>query len=278
MKNIKSCALLLLVLSSIYSTAFAKELILSAPPRETAEAGMKLYGPIAAHLTKLLGVKVTYEHPENWMKYQREMRNDKYDIVFDGPHFIAWREKHLGHEALLKLPGTLQFILVTDKNNAKLTKPNDLIGKNICGISPPNLSTLSVLDYYRNPVRQPVIKGVKGGMGKVFKSLAVKDKKKCHAAVLRTAFHKKKLKKEQQATIKTLFTSKAMPNQGVSVSKRVSPELKMRIKRSLTVGNGIPSTKKLLKRFGGKAKSFIPAEVKEYAGYNNLLEGVIFGW
>ena len=278
MKNIKSCALLLLVLGSIYSTAFAKELILSAPPRETAKAGMKLYGPIAAHLTKLLGVKVTYEHPENWMKYQREMRNDKYDIVFDGPHFIAWREKHLGHEALLKLPGTLQFILVTDKNNAKLTKANDLIGKNICGISPPNLSTLSVLDYYRNPVRQPVIKGIKGGMGKVFKSLSANDKKKCHAAVLRTAFHKKKLKKEQRATIKTLFTSKAMPNQGVSVSKRVSPELKLRIKRSLTIGNGIPSTKKLLKRFGGKAKSFIPAEAKEYAGYNNLLEGVIFGW
>lgn len=278
MKNIKSCILILFLLSGIYSTAYAKELILSAPPRETAEAGMKIYGPVAAHLTKLLGVTVTYKHPGNWLRYQREMRNDKYDIVFDGPHFIAWREQHLGHEALLKLPGKLQFILVTDKGNTKVTKPNDLIGKNICGISPPNLSTLSVLDYYRNPVRQPVIKGIKGGMGKVFKSLSSDDKKKCDAAVLRTAFHKKKLKKDQQASIKTLFKSKAMPNQGVSVSKRVSPELKLRIKKSLTVGSGIPSTKKLLKRFGGKAKSFIPVKSKEYAGYNNLLEGVIFGW
>ncbi len=278
MKNLKAYTLLLVLLSSVYSTSFAKELILSAPPRETAEAGMKIYGPVAAHLTKLLGVKVTYKHPENWMRYQREMRNDKYDIVFDGPHFIAWREQHLGHEALLKLPGKLQFMLVADKDNNKLSNPNDLIGKNICGISPPNLSTLSVLDYYRNPVRQPVIKGIKGGMGKVFKSLAVTDKNKCDAAVLRTAFHQKKLKKAQQQSVKTLFMSKAMPNQGVSVSKRVSPELKLRIKKSLTVGNGIPSTKNLLKRFGGKAKSFIPVESKEYAGYNNLLEGVIFGW
>lgn len=222
MKNIKGGILLLIISCSIYSNAFAKGLILSAPPRETAEAGMKLYGPVAAHLTKLLGVKVTYEHPGNWLKYQREMRNDKYDIIFDGPHFIAWREAHLGHEALVKLPGNLQFMLVADKGSEAIKEPNDLIGKNICGISPPNLSTLSVLDHYRNPVRQPVIKGIKGGMGKVYKSIAVRDKKKCDAAVLRTAFHKKKLKPKQKAGIKTLFKSKVMPNQGVSVSQRVS--------------------------------------------------------
>ena len=278
MNNIKSYTLLLLILTSIYSNAFAEGLILTAPPRETAEAGMKLYGPVAAHLTKLLGVAVTYEHPGNWLKYQREMRNDQYDIVFDGPHFIAWREEHLGHEALLKLPGKLQFMLVTDKDNEKISKPNDLIGKNICGISPPNLSTLSVLDYYRNPVRQPIIKGIKGGMGKVYKSLTVKDRKKCDAAVLRTVFHKKKLKQGQRDKIKTLFKSKAMPNQGVSVSKRISLELKLRIRKSLTIGEGVSSTKGILKRFGGKAKSFIPVKEKEYAGYNNLLEGVIFGW
>jgi len=274
----KGFILLLLILSSMYSTAFAQGLILSAPPRETAEAGMKMYGPIAEHLSELLGVRVTYKHPENWMRYQREMRNDKYDIIFDGPHFISWREQHLGHEAIIKLPGKLQFILVTDKGNVKFKKPNDLIGKNICGISPPNLSTLSMLDYYRNPVRQPVIKGIKGGMGKVFNSLVNKDKKKCDAAVLRTAFHNKKLKKEQRATIKMLYKSKAMPNQGVSLSRRISPELKLRIKKSLTIGSGVASTSVLLKRFGGKAKSFIPVKGKEYAGYNNLLEGVIFGW
>ena len=278
MKNIKSFTLLLLMISSIFSTAFAQGLILSAPPRETPEAGMKMYGPIAQHLSKLLGVTVTYKHPGNWMLYQREMRNDKYDIIFDGPHFISWREQHLGHEAIIKLPGKLQFVLVADKENAKIKKPNDLIGKNICGISPPNLSTLSVLDYYRNPVRQPVIKGIKGGMGKVFQSLAFKDRKRCDAAVLRTAFHNKKLSDKQRSIIKTLYKSKAMPNQGVSVSRRISPELKLRIKTSLTIGDGVASTTTLLKRFGGKAKSFIPVKGKEYAGYNNLLEGVIFGW
>lgn len=278
MKASKAVFLLILMATNISSIVIAQDLILSAPPRETEDNGKKQYGPIARYLSELLGVTVKYEHPSNWLNYQREMRNDKYDIVFDGPHFIAWREAHLGHEAILKLPGKLQFILVIDKKNTTLNKPEDLIGKNICGISPPNLSTLSVLDHYRNPVRQPVIVGIKGGMGKVFKTFLSNDKVKCDAAVLRTAFHDKKLKSEQREMLKILFTSKAMPNQGISLSKRISPELKLRIKNGLTDTKGIESTKGVLKRFGGKAKSFILAETGEYAGYNNLLEGVIFGW
>ena len=254
---------------------FAKDLILTAPPRESAEAGQNIYGPIAAHLTKLLGVKVVYEHPSNWIAYQRDMRNDRYDIVFDGPHFVSWRIAHLGHEVLVKLPGNLQFVLLTGKDNNKFNKADDLIGRNICGISPPNLSTLSVLDYYRNPVRQPVIKGIKGGMGKVYKSFMAG---KCDAAVLRTAFHKKKLTEEQRAGMKQLFLSKRMPNQAISVSARISPEAKRKIADSLTIGKGVTSTSGILKRFGGKAKSFIHARNTEYLTQTALLEGVIFGW
>lgn len=280
MKVIKSKIILFLLFVfsvGLHLSAYAEGLVLTAPPRESAENGMKMYGPIAEHLTKTLGVKVTYLHPGNWLNYQREMRNDKYDIVFDGPHFISWRVAHLGHEALVKLPGKLQFMLVYDKNNESYEHPDDLIGKKICGISPPNLSTLSVLDYYRNPVRQPMIKGIKGGMGKVHKALT--DKKAgCDAAVLRTAFYKKKLPKAQRENLKSLYLSKALPNQGISVSKRVSQAIKEKIRNELTIGKGVASTKAILKRFGGKAKSFIPATLKEYDGHNMLLEGVIFGW
>ncbi|MEJ2142754.1 MAG: PhnD/SsuA/transferrin family substrate-binding protein [Gammaproteobacteria bacterium] len=265
-----------LVVSLLFPVqVIAKGLILTAPPRESAEAGKKLYGPIADHLTALLGSKVVYEHPGNWIAYQRDMRNDKYDIVFDGPHFVSWRIAHLGHQVLVKLPGHLQFVLLTDKDNSKYSKADDLIGKNICGISPPNLSTLSVLDYYRNPVRQPVIKGVKGGMGKVYKSLVAG---KCEAAVLRTAFHSKKLTNEQRAGMKQLFLSQKMPNQAISVSARISPQARRKIAESLTMGNGVASTSGILKRFGGKAKTFIHASNSEYQTQTALLEGVNFGW
>lgn len=278
MTKIKGLTLIAIIAWFNLSSAFAQDLILTSPPRESAEAGMKMYGPIADHLSKALGVKVSYKHPGNWLNYQQEMRNDKYDIIFDGPHFIAWREEHLGHEAIVKLPGKIQFVLVANKTDENIQKMDDLIGKNICGISPPNLSTLSILDYYRNPVRQPSIKGIKGGMKKVHANLASKNKNNCSAAVLRTTFYGKKLKAEQKSKMKIIHKTKAMPNQGISVSKRISLDLKLKMKKSLTIGDGVASTKILIKRFAGKAKSFVPVEEKEYAGYNNLLEGVIWGW
>lgn len=253
----------------------AKDLIMTAPPREKPEAGKKLYGPVAAHLSKLLGKKVVYEHPKNWLNYQRDMRKDRYDIVFDGPHFISWRMAHLGHEVIVKLPGTLVFYLTLSKKDNEIQAINDLVAKKICGISPPNLSTLSIIAAYPNPVRQPVIKGIKGGMGAVHKSYKAG---KCRAAVFRRAFFKKKLKKEARESYKIIYTSKAVPNQAFSVSKRLSAREKSLIIQSFTLGDGVKATSGILRRFGGKAKHFIKANTEEFKGHNLLLEGVIFGW
>lgn len=273
----KNKALVITLFLSIFITTevSARDLILTAPPRESAEKGQKLYGPIAEHLSRLLNTRVVYEHPKNWLNYQRDMRNDKYDIVFDGPHFASWRVAHLGHEVLVKLPGHLQFVLLTGKDNQAINNTSDLVGKSFCGISPPNLSTLSVLDHFRNPARQPMIKGIKGGMGKVYKSFKGGQ---CDALVLRTAFYNKKLKDEQRAELKQLYMSTKMPNQAISVSPRISKEAKYVITKSLTTGDGVKATAGVLKRFGGKAKSFIKADTTEYLPHTALLEGVIFGW
>lgn len=254
----------------------AADLILTAPPRENPEAGKKLYGPLAKHLSELIGARVVYKHPRNWLNYQREMRDNKYDIIFDGPHFISWRVSHLKHDVLVKLPGTLEFYLIAAADDDKTSSLDDLIGQKICGISPPNLSTLTVLDKYRNPVRQPVIVGIKGGMPKVYQAFS---NGKCKAAVLRTTFFKKKLSKAQREKLKILLHSSPLPNQGISVSQRVNASAKNKMLQSLTLGDGTRESEAILKRFGGKkAKSFIPTKNTEYAGHNMLLEGIIFGW
>lgn len=279
MRKLSSKTIIFLLFTFILpiNAVFSASLILSAPPREKPAAGVKLYGPIAAYLSKLLGVSVTYKHPGNWLKYQREMRNDKYDFILDGPHFSSWRIKHLGHTPIVKLPGKLKFMLLADKNNADLDHADKLIGKKICGISPPHLSTLSVLDNYRNPVRQPIIKGIKGGMGKVTKSY-FSNKSNCSAMVVRDKFFKKKMKKEQREKMKILFASKSMPNQALTASKRVSVVFKDKIRYELTKGGGVASTQGFVKRFAPKAKSLVPVKTGEYSGFNMLLEGVIFGW
>ena len=67
------------------------DLILTAPPRETPEDGHVVYAPLAEYLSQFLGESVIYEHPINWKEYEKRMKNDEYDIIFDGPHFAAWR-------------------------------------------------------------------------------------------------------------------------------------------------------------------------------------------
>ncbi|HEB59212.1 MAG TPA: phosphate/phosphonate ABC transporter substrate-binding protein [Gammaproteobacteria bacterium] len=266
--------LVLLVVFS--STALAQGLIFTAPPRESPAAGAKLYGPLAEALTRLLGKKVTYQHPENWLRYQRNMRNDTYDIIFDGPHFASWRMTHLGHRAVAKLPGTLEFYLLRAKDNPDIKAPEDLIGKKICGISPPNLSTLSVLARFDNPVRQPIILGIRGGMGKVYKRFMSGS---CDALVLRTTFYKKKLKPDDRAGLEIIYHTPPLPNQVITVSKRLSPAEQRRLAQALTTPGPVQKASlSIVKRFGGKARSFVKATQAEYEGHNALLEGVIFGW
>ncbi len=266
---------ILILLNPFATIAHAADIIFTAPPREKHAAGVKIYAPIAKHLSKLINAKVVYKHPSNWLTYQRDMRDGKYDIVFDGPHFASWRMAHLGHDMLVKLPGKLGFILVKPKSETTIHNLRDLIGKRICGISMPNLSTLSILAAYPNPVRQPVIVGVKGGMKGVAKALA---KNKCHAYVFRDKFYNKKLKPDVKQNLEIIYKSIPLPNQVITASKRISPAAKKAIIHSLTLGKGVDASKGLLKRFGGKARSFVKASNEEYKGHNLLLEGVIFGW
>jgi len=267
--------LVLLGLLLISPPLFAQDLILTAPPREKPDAGAKQYGPLANYLSKLFGRRVKYVFPGNWLTYQRDLRNDKYDIIFDGPHFISWRMQHLHNQVVVQLPGQLQFFLLVKKDDAKLNNIHDLVAKQFCGVPPPNLATLSILAAFPNPVQQPVIKGIRGAGKAVFGALMKGD---CEAAVLRTAYYKKFLTDEQRAKVKIIYTSKAYPNQGITVSTRVTQREMELLKQALTVGDGVKASTPILKRFGGKAKHFIPAVPQAFVGINNLLEGVIFGW
>lgn len=257
------------------SPIYAQDLILTAPPREKPAAGQKQYGPLANYLTRLFGRRVKYVFPGNWLKYQRDMREDKYDIIFDGPHFISWRIQHIGNQIAVRLPGHLEFYLLVKKDNNNIKNIDDLVAKDFCGVPPPNLASLSIIAAFPNPVRQPVIKGIRGAGKAVFAAFM---KGECQAAVLRTAYYKKFLTDEQRAKVKIVYASKPYPNQGITISKRVTPRERDLMVQALTVGDGLKAATPILKRFGGKAKHFIPSKDSEFAGINNLLEGVIFGW
>jgi len=264
-----------LVLSSVFSVPAQADLLFTAPPRESVERGEELYGPLARLLTTELGIKVVYEHPRNWKKYADKMQSNAYDIVFDGPHFAAWRIKHLGHVPVVRLPGELSFVVVIRSDEKKIIEPRDLIKTNtpLCGMPPPNLATIVVLRQFSNPIIQPAIYETLGFQ----EGYELFQAGKCKAAVFQAKFVDK-LPKAEKAQLKVLFTSGgALPEQTVTVSGRVTEPQRAILAALLTRPEGLPATQELLKQFTKQAKHFKPANSEDYPGLETMLEEM-WGW
>ncbi|MFV2056780.1 MAG: phosphate/phosphite/phosphonate ABC transporter substrate-binding protein [Thiohalomonadales bacterium] len=263
----------LLLANTILVTNSNADLILTAPPRESSELGKAMYEPIAEGLSTLMGELVVYQRPKGWFDYSKNMRNNKYDIVFDGPHFTAWRLKHLDHTPVASLPGKLKFFVVANESDDELKKLHDLVGQKICGILSPNLGTDLVLSQYDNPAIQPIIYSVKGDMLAVFNRF---KEGKCRAAILRDIAYDK-LAAAQKQSLKIIYKTNPMPNQTITIAPKLKKH-RREIESFMTSPSGASASEKLLARYSNKARYFVPTVVKNYRGVEELIEGVVFGW
>lgn len=262
-----------LLLTLFMSSSVTAELVFSAPPREQRGEGIKTYGALAERLSAVLGEKVIYQQPKGWPEYSQRLRNDEYDIVFDGPHFTSWRIKHIGHKTVARLPGHLAFYFVTKNDNQRLIDLESLRSASVCAFASPNLTSSVLLDLYRNEVAVPVVVGVRGGMSNIMQSL---QEGKCEAAVLRDQYYHRALSDEQKSGLKILYKTRKFPNQGISVSNKFSPAQIDAITAVLQQGD--PSLKPITDRFAKKAKQFVPSKEVDYDGISVMLEGVVWGW
>jgi ABC-type phosphate/phosphonate transport system substrate-binding protein len=258
-----------LILCNVYA-----DIIFSAPPRESEQQGNKIYGPIAQQLSKVTGKKVIYQHAGNWTEYSQNMRQDKYDIIFDGPHFAAWRIKHFQHTPVAKLAGTLGFVIIAKDTDKDVKHLRDLIGKSLCGMASPNLGTMVAFSIFNNPVIQPEIRVIKGSGKDVLNAFVNNE---CHYAVLLDRFYNN-LPAEKKLHIKVIATSNQMPNQTFTVSKHLSHYDAEKIANYLTTADGARAGENLLKIYSQKTPNFEKADIHDYEGLEGLLEGVVFGW
>lgn len=262
--------LLLITLLALPSAAvLAKDYVFSAPPRGAPEKEAAVYGPIAKYLSKATGKTIVYKHPDNWLNYQNQMQKGHYDLVFDGPHFIGWRMSKVRHHPVAKLPGKLSFVVFVKKDNKAVTSLDDLSGRTLCGLAPPNLATLTMYTQYPNPMRQPLVVEVKSfpvGYQKVIEG-------QCTAGVMRDKMFNK-LQKKHGNLGRIIWSSGGTANQGFSVGPRFSSSDRARIANSLLAPEAAPYLDKFFERFSKKNKRLMPAKNKEYAGLGNLLRDV----
>ena len=273
MKNYQARQLIFIISAILFCQIACAELILSAPPRESPDKGRQTYAPVARYLEHILGEEVTYKHPAGWMEYSSNMRNGKYDIVFDGPHFAAWRMKHIDHVAIARLPGKLIFYVIANRDDKRLKSIRNLNSTRFCGLASPNLGTMTVYSYFEASAIYPEIYEVKGGFKGVYKAF---KEGKCRAAIVRNNVYKR-LSEDDKRAIKIIFKSDPLPNQTLTVTKDLFIRTK-NLSSKLTTKESNKAGLEIFNRFSKKAKYFLQAETKDYDKIEALLEASVWGW
>ncbi|QKT04281.1 phosphate/phosphite/phosphonate ABC transporter substrate-binding protein [Ectothiorhodospiraceae bacterium 2226] len=257
----------LALLMAVSLPTAAETIVFATAPTQSPEATVQQYQPIVNFLSRATGKRVEVATTRSFIEYASRMRKGEFDLIFDGPHFIGWRNQHLDHEVLAKLPGELRFVVVT-RADASIDGVDDLIGRRVCGPAVPNLATLSVLEQFPNPARQPVHTPVGGFPA----ALACVREGRADAAVLRDQFW---ARQEQEGYKVVYQTAQALPDRGFSVTRRVDGATRAQLREALIAMSGDEVVAKALTAIGGASRQgFVAANDAEYAGLGRLLADV----
>ncbi len=241
-------------------------LVFSAPPRESEANSIRTYQSIADYLSRIIGKMIIYKHPSDWIVYQTEMQKGNYDLVFDESHLNSWRISNLRHNALVKIADDYTFAVVVRQDNDRVTDVKQLVGQKVCGMSPPDLGTLAVLDKFDNPMRQPLIVH-SASSAKVYAGLV--DEKRCAAGILPIADIGKILNSEK--SIRVLYRTRPLLNQAFSAGPRIARDDQARIAAALLSPESGPALSRLLSAYG-TSKGLTYANKEEFVGLDTYLK------
>lgn len=242
----------------------SSEYSFGAAPRESAEEGNRIYGPIAEYLSQATGKKIVYKHSGAWTVYQATMRKGTYDLVFDDAHFNGWRVTKIQHNMLVKVRGVSSYVTVVKKDNVRTYDVKQLAGYAVCAPTPPHLGTLTLLEQFTNPARQPMIVDIDGWKN-IYDSLL---SGKCAAAMMPVAILEQLDKNAAQTRI--LYRAQAFPDSAFSAGPRLSSQDQAKIIQALLAPAAAGPTQALRQKYAHGAP-FAPANNEEYASLAGFL-------
>ena len=245
--------------------AAAEPYAISSSPTISSEASERRFQGLADLLTRTTGKTFVYRRPGSWPGYIESMRESAYQLLFDEPHLVGWRTDNLGHVPLVRLPGTLSYVVITREDETAVVQMRDLAGYAVCAAAPPALGGLVLLSQFHNPSRQPVLKQTGSGREAYGKVLA----RNCRGAVLRYALYEQLTRSENETRI--LFLSNAFTNWALSADPAVPSQLQDRIRQVLLDPEN-SAAKHYLNNGTSDAPNLLPTGTGEYQGYADLLK------
>lgn len=267
----------LAVLLSAWVGGAQADLLLTAAPLFDEQKSKELYEPFAEAMSEILGEKVSYEYPKDWLVYAREMRTGRYDLIFDQAHFASWRllPQNIFHTTVVRLPGYEKYVVL-----AKAEDPSfgiaDYLGRKICAMPSPALSTMVVLSRFTNPVRQPIMVEAQGGFAEAYQMLL---KGQCEAAVVSLDFYEQSIVAEGQSELlKVVFTSNPIPNQVMTITKKHPKDVREKLIEALTDELSPKGADKLFTTFAPGETRFVRVTEQDLKPYDGMLQGVLWGW
>ena len=256
---------LVLYIYSVPALQAAEPLVFSTAPTHSTKKTLEMYQPIVDYLSEATGREIVINTATTFIEYNNNLQKNKYDILFDGPHFVGWRMEKFGHIPVARFPGYIKIVVVI-KKDSKITRMEQLTGKRICSFPSPNMLTMAFFEYFPNPIRQPTPVPARGFKG-LEKCLQRDD---VVGAVLRDKMWAKMKNKEN---VQILFApDKGYPERTFSLSGDIDPGTRKIITYALLSRQGQEYFQPLLKTF--KRDRLVPARPDEYKDLGLLLAPV----
>jgi hypothetical protein len=156
LKALLSSSTALIIYFLVNTPSFAKEEIpfyLST----SFETNPALHSALQLELNKagLRHLKVT--NTDFWHPFIQGIRQGRTGIYFAAPHFSAWAIKKHEFVPLLKLSGSLQYVLLSRQNDIDIFEVSDLARKRICSSKAPNLDFILANSALPSSFNSPII-------------------------------------------------------------------------------------------------------------------------
>jgi hypothetical protein len=256
----------LTILFTLLSSAMlcqAAEYKLAIQPILPEKELVEIYQPLADYLSKATGQTITISTERTFTFYWHKMykQREGFDLVLDAAHFTDYRIQHQGYQAIVKIPDTVSFSVVTKDDNFVLDI-EELTNKRIATMPSPSLGAMRLEKLFPNPVRIPLYT-YEINANKAVESVL---SGKVDAAIIPTPLA------SQYNNLNTVMTTEPVPHMALSASPDVPAEIVEKIRTALIEAPNTPDGKAMLAQL--KLDKFEATDNATYAGYAKLLEGV----